>query len=110
MFDLIDFGWAGGWIPVLLVGFGVRSMIRRSPPHVQVMVALGLGQIVLTAVAGLLQAETMRVWLFMLPLLLLPASLELARWPRWAGVLALAMVWWMCVVVNQNFQLVAIAM
>lgn len=105
-FDLYDFAWAGSWVVVLLTGFALCGALKQCGKRAAVLVMLGLGQIVLTAVTGLLQTETMRVWLFLLPLLLLPASLELARWPRWAKAVALAAVWWMCVSVNQHFVLI----
>jgi len=45
------------------------------------------------ALTGLIQAETARVWIFLLPLLMIPAGLELSRWPpRLRAVAHVAMI------------------
>jgi hypothetical protein len=106
VFDLVDFGWAGGWPIVLLAGFAMCGSLGQYDKRVRIFVALGLGQILLTAFTGLLQTETMRVWLFMLPLLLAPATLELSRWPRWAIGGAMFSTWWMCAAVNRHWLLI----
>jgi hypothetical protein len=41
---------------------------------------LGLLEIVLVALTGLLPAETARVWAFLAPLVAIPAGVELSRW------------------------------
>jgi hypothetical protein len=43
---------------------------------------LAIAQLLIVAITGLLQSETSRVWNFMLPLLMIPVGLELARWDR----------------------------
>jgi hypothetical protein len=75
--DLEDFGLGVGWIAVLLMLFG---LLRSQPWSERVISLLGVSQIVLIAVTGLLAGETARVFLFMVPLLLTPIDGELSRW------------------------------
>jgi hypothetical protein len=76
LFDLTDFALGAGWIiPVT----AIAAAVRRN--HVR-LVLICLGMPLLVAVTGLLQSETARVWNFMLPLLILPAAIEMGRWTR----------------------------
>jgi hypothetical protein len=100
VFDLTDFALGAGWIPwVLAVTAMGNREIERSW---RCWGALALAQIVLVALAGLLQAETARVWCFLLPLLVLPAAMELSRWPRAARVAVFAAMWLLVCLVGQN--------
>ena len=83
-FDLLDFALGGGWIAIMLAAFWAVTRTRAEPAATRTTALASLGTPLLVALTGLLQAETARVWIFLLPLLLLPASLELSRWPpRW---------------------------
>ena len=104
VFDLTDFALGAGWLLVPLAALGVArwaaprcwratrgasastsaSAVTASPRELAMVVSLCIGIPLLVAVLGLLQSETARVWNFMLPLLILPAALELSRWPGWA--------------------------
>jgi len=53
------------------------------------LVLLCVAQPIVVAVIGILQSETARAWNFMLPLLLIPAAMELARWPQPARAVVL---------------------
>jgi len=98
-FDLTDFALGTGWISIVLVVFyflNVRD--RRHWP----MVLLCLLQPVAVALAGVLQAETARVWIFMFPLLMVPVGLELGRWSHKSVLGALACLWLITAVLSQN--------
>ena len=66
------------------------------------VVLLCLGQVLLVAVAGLIPTETARVWLFMLPLLMLPVGLELSRWGTGGRMLVYGCLWGLMVLTCQN--------
>ncbi len=71
-FDLLDFFLGAGWVPLVPALWWVTK-------HRDVTAWTFLTPFVV-AVTGLIQAETARVWIFLLPLLFLPASLELRTW------------------------------
>ncbi len=73
-FDFLDFCLGAGWIPVMLA---ILALWRRR----DAVLIWGLLTPVIVALTGLIQAETARVWIFMLPLLMIPAGVELSRWP-----------------------------
>lgn len=77
-FDLNDFALGSGYISVMLCCF---YFARRAGGTRRKLAWFGLAQFVVVAATGLLQLETARVWNFMLPLLMIPIGLELARWP-----------------------------
>jgi hypothetical protein len=102
LFDLTDFTLGSGWLSVLVVAF---YLSRRSPPQERrSLVWLVLGQFVVVAALGLLQAETARVWDFMLPLLMIPVGLELARWPRRARAAVLVALAIITCAICQNMK------
>ena len=49
-----------------------------------------------------LQAETARVWCFLLPLLMIPAASELSRWPRGMQLAVFIAIWLLLCLVGQN--------
>ena len=102
LFDLYDFALGSGFISVLLVGyyFDGRRDARRA------IVWLAVAQLVAVAGLGLLQMETARVWNFMLPLLMIPIGLELARWPAAARVIVLGMLALVTAAICQNLKFI----
>jgi hypothetical protein len=94
--DLQDFALGCGWIGILLLIFW---LLRREA---QPMVALGLFQIAVVAVSGLLRCETARTWAFLQPLLMLPIGLELATWGRAPRAIAYACLWMITAAIGQN--------
>jgi hypothetical protein len=97
-FDLTDFAMAAGWIGVLLAGYG----LARRDGDGRRLGWLAVVQIVVVAGTGLLQGETFRVWLFLLPLLMLPIGLELRRWSRAQRTIAYACLLLLTFAVGQN--------
>ncbi len=75
--DLEDFALALGWMPLLLLGF---ALARRQPGRERAVALLGVAQVVVVALTGLLAGETARIFLFLVPLIALPVAGELARW------------------------------
>ena len=72
-FDVLDYCLGLGWvIPVLAV-------LKRSPYNI--LAVAGLLTPIVLALTGQLQAENARVWIFLMPLTILPAALELSEWP-----------------------------
>jgi hypothetical protein len=101
--DLLDFALGAAWIGVVIAAFRIVRAARRRPwDRVTRIVMLGVAQVLVVAVAGLLQSETARVWNFMLPLLAVAVGLELATWSRRmrVGVIVCEIV--VMVVVFQN--------
>jgi hypothetical protein len=78
--DFSDFALGCGWIAYLLAGMFFLAKTRASRPPLALGI-LCLAQLAMVGLLGLIRCETARVWIFMLPLLMLPAGLELSRWP-----------------------------
>jgi len=78
--DLYDFALASGWMSFALVGFYFKSAFRQGLSPQSRVATLSVLQFVLIALTGALQVETARIWMFMLPMLMLPVGLELANW------------------------------
>jgi hypothetical protein len=83
-FDLLDFALGAGWAPILAALFFVT---RRERPAIT---AACLLTPLIVALSGLLQAETARVWIFLLPLVALPAAMEMTKLRPAGRVLVLA--------------------
>jgi hypothetical protein len=75
-FDLLEFLKGMGWIALLLV-FPAWEKHQKF----RSIIALCVMQPVLVALVGILQIETARIWLFMIPLIMIPAGLALSQWP-----------------------------
>jgi hypothetical protein len=73
-FDLLDFFLGAGWAALVPAIFGLKQ--RR-----EITIACFATPFIV-ALTGLIQTETARVWIFLLPLLFLPAALELQQWTR----------------------------
>jgi hypothetical protein len=107
-FDLTDFVFSAAWIVLIPATIAVaraihRILARHTPtPPLTWLLLLAIAQPILVAATGDLQAETARVWNFMLPLLLLPAAIELTAWPPWARRLFYASMLLILLVVGQN--------
>jgi hypothetical protein len=106
--DVYDFALGSGWISYGLVVFFLASIGRRlfdhSPQHRFVLLALI--QILAVAGAALLPGETARLWLPLMPLLMAPVGLELARWPAKQRWIVYACLWVILVAVAQNMTFI----
>jgi hypothetical protein len=65
---------------------------------------LCIGTPLLAALTALIQTETARVWIFLLPLLLLPAAIELRRYPPRARAVVYTMLFGIVLLVGQNMK------
>jgi hypothetical protein len=100
LFDLTDFALGAAWIPWILALMGLPN--REAASDTRLWSALCIAQILLLALLGLMQAETARIWCFLLPVLILPAAAELSRWPRKAQLALFAAMWMLLCLVGQN--------
>jgi hypothetical protein len=87
LFDLTDFAMGLSWVGAVLAGLGAA---RRDQTPWRWLGAACLGQLAIVAATGLLAGETIRVWLFMVPLAAVPIDRELSRWSAPARGLAFA--------------------
>ena len=70
-----------------------------------VLTLVGLGTILTVNLSGVPRTETSRVWLFLQPLLVVPAAIELSR-AHWRWRLSIfALQWWIvaCLKAKMNF-------
>jgi hypothetical protein len=84
LFDLLEFAQGAGYLPVFLLiqYFWLRHDADEAEQRV--LSWIFVVQIVAVALTGVLPGETERVWLFLVPLVVYGAGLELCRWPaRW---------------------------
>jgi hypothetical protein len=79
--DLYSFAIGTAYIGCLLAIFYFSPRPRgKRPPQELKLNLLCIAQILFVALTGILPGETVRLWMFMLPLLMLPIGLELSRW------------------------------
>lgn len=101
--DLYDFALGTGWISYPLVGFALLQRMRPVVWTWELQVSLlAVGQVVAVAATGLLQAEVARVWMPLLPLLMIPVGLELRHWNFWSRMVVYGCLWLMLNAVYQN--------
>jgi hypothetical protein len=100
LFDLTDFALGAAWIVLIPATMAacnaIRGIARRQSATIGLppwLILVMLAQPLLVAITALAQTETARLWNFMLPMILIPAAVELARWrPRARGIFYGAML------------------
>jgi hypothetical protein len=100
--DLYDFALGSGWISYLLAGFYLASAANGKRDARTKIVLLGLAQIVFVAFAGLIQGETSRLWIFLLPMLMMPVGLELSKWEKRPRLAVYAVLLILTVMIEQS--------
>jgi hypothetical protein len=101
--DLYDFALGTGWISYLLAGFYFKSVFGSGAWNPRAKIALlCVGQILFVAFAGLIQGETARLWIFMLPMLMVPVGMELEKWGIEARIAVYAMLLIVTIAVGQS--------
>lgn len=80
VFDLTDLALGMAWLPVLPAAVAARAAVKDLRGARSQLVLLCLFPPVLVALLALLPGETARVMLFMVPLVLVAAGLEVSRW------------------------------
>jgi hypothetical protein len=108
VFDVLDFALGSGWISFVLVAFFLLGD-SRGPASSRHVAFLALGQILVTAMLGIVPGETARTWTLMLPLLMIPVGLELARWSSGSRAAAYGGLWFVLVSIAQNMTFVITA-
>lgn len=108
LFDLTDFAMGASWVGFLLAGYYMLGLMRQKQYDKQPLVWLALGQIFAVAICGLLPGETIRVWLFMYPLLMLPIGLELAKWSFNDQLAGYACMWLLMCAIAQNMTFIGL--
>jgi hypothetical protein len=94
LWDLYGFGAGSGWMSYVLAAILLAGVIKTRGA-IRWIVLLSIGQFLFVAFTGLIQSETARLWLFMLPMLMLPVGMQLSQMPtisRWIVYLALGAV------------------
>lgn len=100
-FDLVDFALGVGWIVLIPVVFGLIRMWRERSELVRLSIyAVALPMLI--AIVALLQSETSRVWIFMMPLLFLPAAFEMSRWTKSQRAIVFATMLLIALAVGHN--------
>jgi hypothetical protein len=104
--DLQDFLLGSAWISLPLIIFWFLSQRKasehREEPSIRAIVLLGMVQIAIVALSGLLAVESARVWLFLQPLAMIPVGLELLRWNPWQRFCVMAIICILTAVMAQN--------
>jgi hypothetical protein len=108
-YDVIDLILGSGYISILLVGFylfdrGRGAILDRGPGDR--LVQIGLLQILIVIAAALLPGEAARLSMLLLPLLMAPVGLELAKWSPRRRMVVYACLWLITVVICQNMTFV----
>jgi hypothetical protein len=88
--DVLDFALGTGWAPLFAA---VLFLARRERSELRPLVIAGLLTAPIVMITGLMQSETSRVFVFLMPFVALAAALELAHWqPRARLLVAATMV------------------
>lgn len=99
LFDPLDFFLGAGMMVLPLILFQLGRNVRgfdRTRTEVA-LTLIGLATILTIDLSGVLRGEAARVWLFLQPLVVVPAALELARF-EWRWRLAIFSMQWLIVV------------
>ena len=105
--DLYDFALGSGWISFVLVVFYFRSAMKEGLAPQARIALVGVSQFVIIAMAGLLQTESARIWIFMYPMLMLPIGLELARWRPMGRMVAYVALLILTVMMCQSMEFIS---
>ena len=102
--DVYDILLGTGWISLPLIAWGAayawRTWSARTPQFRLVFV--GLLQVIVAVAVAVFPGENARLMLPVMPLLMVPIGIELARWPLRARLVALALLVLVAAGVAQN--------
>ncbi len=106
LYDLLDFMLGSAYVAGVLSVLTLCSSGQLGPRTRQhdILVRLCVGQIFVLALLGLLPAETLRVWAFLLPLLMVPTGLALSRFPLSGRLLFYLSAWLILAVMCQSMD------
>lgn len=97
--DLYDLALGLGIIAVPILLAHLRS--TRTA-----LTLIGVGTVLIVDLSGLLRGETARVWMFLMPLLVVPVALEIAKLKDWRYYAVFAAQWWIVVCVKAKMLFV----
>ncbi|MDO8795597.1 MAG: hypothetical protein Q7J25_13365 [Vicinamibacterales bacterium] len=108
IFDPYDFVLGAGILALPLTWVYCERIVRtgRDWTEEERLSLIGLAVVGIVDLSGLLRAETARVWLFLQPLLLLPAGLALARLPAGGREGLVGLQWIILVVIKAKMQFI----
>ncbi len=95
--DPWEFMLGTGWLIGLLALFRLRDTLRART-GTWLVEGLALAQIAIMPQLGFVRGESARLWLFLVPFLVLPAGVELSHWTARRRALALACL--LCVLIS----------
>lgn len=107
-YNLLDYALGMNWIVLIPALCFMAGKIGKARDEEFVLVLLCLAQVLVVSVLGLFRGETARLWLFMYPLLLFPAALELATWSLPARSLFFAFMLLLLIIICQNLLFINI--
>jgi hypothetical protein len=102
LFDLQDYLLGLNWIVLAPAAICIAVRLRRPRNEEFYLLLLCLVQVVGVALFGVLPSETARTWLFLFPLLLFPAGMELHRWNLTSRGVFYAALFLLMIVICQN--------
>lgn len=106
--DVYDFFLASGWLSFgLLAAFltGWKHAASKSSYRVPAFAAAGALTLLIVDLSGLLAGETARVWLFLQPLIIPVAAMELSRWSKIRQTAALGTMLFVLAVIRARMHL-----
>ncbi|MCJ8329603.1 MAG: hypothetical protein HRT89_21040 [Lentisphaeria bacterium] len=101
-YDLVDFALGSSFVIAILVLIFLLVPRLRHKKTV-LLCALFVGQILVTTVTGLLRCETVRVWLFMQPFMMIPAALAMRKLPLHLKLIILVLIFCTSIAAFQNY-------
>lgn len=105
-FDLLDFALGSSWILFGVALLGTIRLLKRPLGDRGLLSLLVWVQLLIVALTALLPGETARVWLFLLPLLALPAGIEMARWKAGERLVAVLGMGFVLAAICQNMTFI----
>jgi hypothetical protein len=107
-FDILDFALGTGWISFLIVAWFLSTYDGPRSGAAWRWSCLALIQFAIVALLARLPAETSRVWLFMLPLWMIPIGVELARWNTRHRMTVYALLATLSLIIFQNMTFIQV--
>lgn len=86
LFDHTDFFMGMNWVALPLFFFAIYRCARLWSDATSRHALLGAAQVVVVGFTGLIAGETARVWIFLMPFMLISVATELEKWPYWTRI------------------------
>ena len=103
LYDITDFFLGAGWLPLILgVMFFWRKLSMKTTDQYFWLCVFCYIQILFVAVFHLLPGETARVWIFLLPLFVIPAAFQLEAFSFAGRMVVFGCLWLLLGAIGQN--------